>query len=39
MDQFIKLLDKNLDYISHEIVDNTINIKVCRLSSKIGFFP
>lgn len=28
MDQFIKLLDKNLDYISHEIVDNTINIKV-----------
>lgn len=28
MDQFIKLLDKNLDYVSHEIVDNTIYIKV-----------
>lgn len=28
MDEFIKLLDKNLDYVSHEIVDNTIYIRV-----------
>ncbi len=28
MDQFVKLLDENLDYITHEIIDNTIYIKV-----------
>ncbi len=28
MDEFIKLLDRNLDYISHEIIDNTIYIEV-----------
>ncbi|NFJ83798.1 transposase family protein [Clostridium botulinum] len=28
MDEFIKLLDKNLDYISHEIIDDTIYIHV-----------
>jgi len=28
MDEFIKLLHKNLDYVSHEIVDNTIYVKV-----------
>lgn len=28
MDEFIKLLDKNLEYISHEIIDDTIFINV-----------
>lgn len=28
MDDLIKLLDKNLDYVSHEIVEDTIHIKV-----------
>ncbi len=28
MDEFIKLLDNNLEYISHEIIDNTIYIEV-----------
>jgi len=28
MDEFIKLLDINLDYVEHEINDNTIYIKV-----------
>lgn len=28
MDEFIKLLDKNLDYVEHEIIDDTIYIKV-----------
>ena len=28
MDEFIKLLDENLEYISHEIIDNTIYINV-----------
>lgn len=28
MDEFIKLLDRHLDYIDHKIIDNTIYIKV-----------
>ncbi|WP_073010652.1 transposase [Clostridium amylolyticum] len=28
MDEFIKLLDNNLEYIRHEIIDNTIYIEV-----------
>ncbi|WP_442863867.1 transposase family protein [Anaeromicrobium sp.] len=28
MDELIKLLDKNLDYVEHEIIDNTIYVKV-----------
>jgi transposase len=28
MDEFIKLLDENLDYVEHKIIDNTIYIKV-----------
>jgi len=28
MDEFIKLLDKNLEYVSHEIIDDTIFINV-----------
>ena len=28
MDDLIKLLDKNLDYVSHEIVEDTMYIKV-----------
>ncbi len=28
MDEFIKLLDENLDYVEHEIIDNTIYIEV-----------
>lgn len=28
MDEFIKLLDSNLDYVSHEIKDNTVYINV-----------
>ena len=29
MDEIIKLLDKNLDYISHEFIDDVYYIKVC----------
>lgn len=25
MDEFIKLSDKNLDYVAHEIIDNNIS--------------
>ena len=28
MDKFIKLLDENLEYVSHEIIDNTIYINI-----------
>ena len=28
MDEFIKILEKNLDYLSHEIIDDTIYINV-----------
>lgn len=28
MNEFIKLLDKNLEYVSHEIIDNTVYIHV-----------
>lgn len=28
MDEFIKLLDKNLEYVSHQIIDNTFYINV-----------
>lgn len=28
MEELVKLLDKNLDYIDHEIIDNTVYIKV-----------
>ncbi|QSZ27123.1 hypothetical protein ACETAC_09720 [Aceticella autotrophica] len=28
MDEFIKMLDKNLEYKNHEIIDDTIYIKV-----------
>ena len=28
MDEIIKLLDSNLEYVSHEIIDNTIYIEV-----------
>jgi hypothetical protein len=28
MDEFIKLLDSNLEYINHEIIDKTIYIEV-----------
>lgn len=28
MEELVKLLDKNLDYIDHEIIDNTLYIKV-----------
>ncbi len=28
MDEFIELLDENLEYISHEIIDDTIYINV-----------
>lgn len=28
MDEFIKLLDKNLEYVSHEIIDNIFYVNV-----------
>lgn len=28
MDQFIKILEKNLDYFSHKIIDDTIYIDI-----------
>ena len=35
MDEFIKLLDKNLDYVSHEIVGDTIFIRVISNRQKV----
>lgn len=37
MDEFIKLLDPGLDYISHEILDDTIIIRVA--SNKTEYSP
>lgn len=31
MDEFIKLLDKNLEYVDHYILDDTISIKVTSI--------
>lgn len=35
MDEFIKLLDKNLNYVSHEIIDETIFIHVVSNRPKV----
>jgi hypothetical protein len=35
MDEFIKLLDENLDYVSHEIVGDTIFIHVILNRQKV----
>lgn len=35
MDEFIKLLDKNLEYESHEIIDDTIYINVTSTCEKV----
>jgi len=34
MDTIIKILDKSLDYVSHEFIDDTLYINV--VSNKIG---
>lgn len=36
MDEFIKLLDPGLDYISHEILDDTIIIRVASNKTELG---
>ena len=38
MNEFIKLLDSNLEYISHEIIKNTIHIEV-KSNRKIATCP
>jgi transposase len=35
MDEFIKLLDRNLEYVSHEIIDDTIYIKVISIREEV----
>ncbi|SHK42529.1 ISL3 family transposase [Tepidibacter formicigenes] len=35
MDEFIKLLDRNLEYVSHEIIDDTIYINVISTREEI----
>ena len=35
MDEFIKLLDKNLEYVSHKIIDDTIYIDVISTRGEI----
>ena len=35
MDEFIKLLDRNLEYVSHEIIDDTIYIRVVSIREEI----
>ena len=36
MDEFIKLLDENLDYVSHEIVGDAIFIHVISNRQKVS---
>ncbi|OFI05010.1 hypothetical protein CLOACE_19790 [Clostridium acetireducens DSM 10703] len=38
MDKFIKLLDKNLEYISHEAIDNTFYIIKARNRTTLSNF-
>jgi hypothetical protein len=35
MDEFIKLLDKNLKYLNHEIIDDTIYIYIVSTKSEV----
>lgn len=35
MDEFIKLLDENLEYVNHEIIDDTIYINVISTREKV----
>lgn len=35
MDEFIKLLDRNLEYVSHEIIDDTIFIRVASIREEV----
>ncbi|TGE34334.1 transposase family protein [Desulfosporosinus sp. Sb-LF] len=35
MDEFVKLLDRNLEYVSHKIIEDTIYIKVVSIREKL----
>lgn len=36
MDEFIKILDGNLEYVSHEIIDDTIFIRVVSIRGEVN---
>jgi transposase len=36
MDEFIKLLDKNLEYLNHKIIDDTIYIYVASIRKEVS---